>query len=47
MTKLTVREVSLHVKVMGDGYPLLLMHGGPGMDHNAMHSSEPLTVLQA
>ena len=28
-----IRDVSLFVEVMGDGYPLLLMHGGPGADH--------------
>lgn len=43
MTNMTIRDVSLHVKVMGDGYPLVLMHGGPGMDHNAMLSFEPLS----
>lgn len=42
MTTILVGDVSLHVKVMGEGYPLLLMHGGPGMDHNAMHALEPL-----
>jgi pimeloyl-ACP methyl ester carboxylesterase len=25
--------VPLYVEVIGDGYPLLLMHGGPGADH--------------
>jgi proline iminopeptidase len=28
-----LRDVSLFVEVMGHGYPLLLMHGGPGADH--------------
>jgi proline iminopeptidase len=27
-----IRDVDLHVKVMGHGYPLVLMHGGPGGD---------------
>lgn len=33
MTTVSVRDVSLFVKVVGQGYPLLLMHGGPGLDH--------------
>jgi proline iminopeptidase len=33
MTTMSVRDVSLFVKVAGHGYPLLLMHGGPGLDH--------------
>jgi proline iminopeptidase len=28
-----IRDVSLFVEVIGRGYPLLLMHGGPGADH--------------
>jgi len=28
-----IRDVSLLVEVIGHGYPLLLMHGGPGADH--------------
>jgi proline iminopeptidase len=28
-----IRDASLFVEVVGDGYPLLLMHGGPGADH--------------
>jgi proline-specific peptidase len=28
-----IRGVSLYVEVLGHGYPLLLMHGGPGADH--------------
>ena len=32
MTTMSIRGVSLNVKVMGHGYPLLLMHGGPGAD---------------
>jgi proline iminopeptidase len=31
--RLGVRDVSLFVEVVGHGYPLLLMHGGPGADH--------------
>ncbi len=33
MAKLSIRDVSLFVEVIGHGYPLLLMHGGPGADH--------------
>jgi pimeloyl-ACP methyl ester carboxylesterase len=36
MTTIQIRDVSLFVKVIGQGYPLLLMHGGPGTDHNTM-----------
>jgi proline iminopeptidase len=32
-----VRDVSLFVEVVGHGYPLVLMHGGPGADHWSMH----------
>jgi proline iminopeptidase len=28
-----IRDASLFVEVIGHGYPLLLMHGGPGADH--------------
>jgi proline iminopeptidase len=37
-----VRDVSLFVKVMGHGYPLLLMHGGPGLDYTTLSSLEQL-----
>lgn len=37
-----IRDVSLFVKVMGHGSPLLLMHGGPGLDHTTLSSLEPL-----
>ena len=33
MTRMAIRDVSLFVQVVGQGYPLLLMHGGPGADH--------------
>jgi pimeloyl-ACP methyl ester carboxylesterase len=33
MTTMRIRDVSLFVEVVGHGYPLLLMHGGPGADH--------------
>jgi proline iminopeptidase len=31
-----IRDVSLFVEVVGHGYPLLLMHGGPSADHTSM-----------
>jgi proline iminopeptidase len=31
-----IRDVSLFVKVVGRGDPLLLMHGGPSADHTSM-----------
>jgi proline iminopeptidase len=36
MPYIPIRNVSLYVKEMGSGYPLLLMHGGPGVDHSTM-----------
>jgi proline iminopeptidase len=32
MTTIKVRDASLFVEVVGHGYPLLLMHGGPSLD---------------
>jgi pimeloyl-ACP methyl ester carboxylesterase len=37
-----IRDVSLHVKVMGHGYPLVLMHGGPGLDYTTLLPLQPL-----
>jgi proline iminopeptidase len=34
--QLAVRDVSLFVEVVGHGYPVVLMHGGPGADHWSM-----------
>jgi proline-specific peptidase len=36
MPTMSIRGVSLFVKVLGDGAPLALMHGGPGADHISM-----------
>jgi proline iminopeptidase len=36
MTHMQIRDVSLYVKVMGQGYPLALMHGGPSLDHTTL-----------
>jgi len=37
-----IRDVSLFVKTMGQGYPLVLMHGGPSLDHTTLLPLEPL-----
>ena len=41
MTKISIQGISLNVKVMGKGYPLVLMHGGPGADLYTMMSYKP------
>lgn len=41
MTTISVRGVSLFVKVIGQGYPLVLMHGGPGLDHSSLLPLQP------
>lgn len=33
MTTMQIRDVSLYADVTGHGDPLVLMHGGPGLDH--------------
>ena len=43
MTKMLIRGISLFVKVTGDGHPLVLMHGGPGVDHTTMLPFLPLS----
>jgi proline iminopeptidase len=35
-TTIPIRDVPLFVDVVGQGYPLVLMHGGPGADHWTM-----------
>lgn len=42
MTTMSIRGVSLFVKVIGNGYPLVLMHGGPGLDYSTLLSLQPL-----
>src|SRR3972149_6036360 len=42
MTHMQIRDVSLFVKVIGQGYPLVLMHGGPGLDHTSLLPLQPL-----
>jgi proline iminopeptidase len=36
MTTMQIRDVSLYVEISGHGDPLLLMHGGPGLDHGSL-----------
>lgn len=36
MTTMPIRDISLFVKVIGQGYPLVIMHGGPGADHSTL-----------
>lgn len=33
MTRMRIRDATLWVEVVGHGPPLVLMHGGPGLDH--------------
>lgn len=42
MTIMPIRDVSLFVKVIGHGYPLVLMHGGPSLDHTTLLPLLPL-----
>jgi proline iminopeptidase len=42
MATISLRGVSLFVNVVGHGYPLLLMHGGPGLDHTTLLPLQPL-----
>ena len=43
MTIMSIRGISLNVEVIGHGDPLVLMHGGPGLDYQTMMPLEPLT----
>jgi proline iminopeptidase len=38
---IAIRDTSLYVEVVGHGYPLVLMHGGPGVDHWTMVPFRP------
>ena len=42
MTHMQIRDVSLFVKVIGQGHPLVLMHGGPSLDHTTLLPLQPL-----
>jgi proline iminopeptidase len=41
MNTLFIRDIHLFTKVIGQGYPLVLMHGGPGADHISMLAFKP------
>lgn len=42
MPNIAVRDVSLFVRMMGAGPPMVLMHGGPGLDHTTLLGLAPL-----
>jgi proline iminopeptidase len=42
MSTMSIRDVSLFVKVIGHGYPIVLMHGGPGLDYTTLLPLVPL-----
>src|SRR5512139_1787412 len=42
MTNMQIRDASLFVKIVGQGYPLVLMHGGPSLDHTTLLPLKPL-----
>jgi proline iminopeptidase len=41
MTNMSIRDVSLFVEVVGNGYPLVLMHGGPSQDYTSLLHLRP------
>ncbi|MFX1411088.1 MAG: alpha/beta fold hydrolase [Promethearchaeota archaeon] len=41
MATMSIRGISLFVQVIGHGYPLVLMHGGPGLDHTSLLALRP------
>lgn len=41
MTPMQIRDACLYVRVVGKGDPLVLMHGGPGLDHSTLLPLEP------
>ena len=42
MPSIAIRDVSLFVRTMGAGQPIVLLHGGPGLDHTTLLSLAPL-----
>lgn len=42
MPTIPIRDVSLFLRTMGAGYPMVLMHGGPGLDHTTLLGLAPL-----
>jgi proline iminopeptidase len=43
MAIIPIRGASLFVNVIGHGPPLVLMHGGPGLDHTTLLPLQPLS----
>lgn len=35
--RIPIRDIELFVEVLGQGYPLVLMHGAPSTDHHTLH----------
>jgi pimeloyl-ACP methyl ester carboxylesterase len=46
MSNIPIRDVSLFVDVVGRGDPLVLMHGGPGLDHVSLTPFKALADRQ-
>lgn len=42
MPNIAIRDVSLFLRTMGGGDPIVLMHGGPGLDHTTLLGLAPL-----
>ena len=42
MPTIRIRDVALFVRTMGAGSPIVLMHGGPGLDHTTLLGLAPL-----
>lgn len=36
MAFMELRDISLFVKIIGQGYPIVMLHGGPGLDHTTL-----------
>jgi hypothetical protein len=43
--RIPIRDVSLYIDVVGHGYPLLLMHGGPGAPNGGSRASAASSSL--
>ncbi|MFN2292767.1 MAG: alpha/beta fold hydrolase [Anaerolineae bacterium] len=41
MTTMPIRGISLFVQVVGNGFPLVLMHGGPSQDYTSLLHLKP------
>ena len=42
MPNIAIRDVSLFLQTLGSGPPIVLMHGGPGLDHTTLLGLSPL-----